>query len=146
MFNLTYLIYNNTINERRYEKGEIMNREVLGKCPICGDELHVTRISCNNCGTQIEGDFSLCKFCKLTNEQKNFVEIFIKSRGNIKEIEKELGISYPTVRGKLENVIEALGYSPKYNTPEVNKKDVLERLSKGEITSEEALKLLKGEE
>lgn len=123
-----------------------MNREVIGKCPVCGDELHVTKLSCYNCGTQIEGDFTLCKFCRLTDEQKGFVEIFIKSRGNIKEIEKELGISYPTVRGKLENVIEALGYSPKYSETEVNKKDILERLSKGEISSKEAVKLLKGEE
>lgn len=123
-----------------------MKKEVLGKCPVCGSELHVTKLGCNNCHTSIEGNFSLCKFCKLTDEQKNFVEIFIKSRGNIKEIEKEMGISYPTVRGKLENVIEALGYSPKYTAPEVDKKEILKKLSSGEITSEEAIKLLQGED
>lgn len=123
-----------------------MKREVLGKCPVCDDELHVSKLSCDNCNTNIEGDFSLCKFCKLTNDQKSFVEIFIKSRGNIKEIEKEMGISYPTVRSKLENVIESLGYSPKYTESQVNKKEVLEKLSKGEITSDEAIKLLQGEE
>ena len=123
-----------------------MKREVLGKCPVCDDELHVSKLSCDNCKTNIEGKFSLCKFCKLTNEQKSFVEIFIKSRGNIKEIEKEMGISYPTVRSKLENVIETLGYSPTYTQPEVNKKEVLEKLSSGEITSDEAIKLLQGEE
>ena len=123
-----------------------MKREALGKCPVCGGELHVTKLSCNKCHTSIEGSFSLCKFCKLSDEQKEFVEIFIKSRGNIKEIEKEMGISYPTVRGKLENVIEALGYSPKYSEPKVDKKEVLKKLSEGEITSDEALKLLQGEE
>lgn len=123
-----------------------MKREVLGKCPVCDDELHVTKLGCNNCHTSIEGNFSLCKFCKLTDEQKNFVEIFIKSRGNIKEIEKEMGISYPTVRGKLENIMESLGHSPKYEVPEVDKKEILEKLSSGEITSDEAIKLLKGEE
>ncbi|NLK44585.1 MAG: DUF2089 domain-containing protein [Tissierellia bacterium] len=123
-----------------------MKREVLGKCPVCGEELYVTKLSCHKCHTHIEGNFKLCKFCKLTEEQKNFVEVFIKSRGNIKEIEKELGISYPTVRGRLENVIEALGYSPKYTAPTVNKKEVLKKLNDGEITSEEALKLLQGEE
>jgi len=122
-----------------------MKREALGKCPVCGSELHVTKLSCNNCHTHIEGNFNLCKFCKLEKEQKDFVEIFIKSRGNIKEIEKEMGISYPTVRGKLENVIEALGYSPKYTIPKVDKKQVLSKLNSGEITSEEALKLLQGE-
>jgi hypothetical protein len=123
-----------------------MKKEVLGRCPVCGEELEVTRLSCNHCYTNIEGDFSLCKFCKLSNEQKNFVEVFIKNRGNIKEIEKELGISYPTVRNKLEDVIAALGYSPKYTESKVNKKEVLEKLSKGDISSEEAIKLLKGEE
>lgn len=123
-----------------------MKKEVLGKCPICEDELYVTKLNCSNCHTSIEGNFSLCKFCKLTDDEKSFVEIFIKSRGNIKEIEKEMGISYPTVRGKLENVIQALGYSPKYTETQVNKKSVLEKLSKGEITSDEAIKLLQGED
>lgn len=122
-----------------------MKREVLGKCPVCGDELHVAKLSCHNCHTNIEGKFSLCKFCRLTDEEKSFVEIFIKSRGNIKEIEKEMGISYPTVRGKLENVIQALGYSPEYAEPEINKKEILEKLSRGEITSDEAIKLLQGQ-
>lgn len=123
-----------------------MKREVLGKCPVCGDELFVSKLSCHNCHTHIEGDFSLCKFCKLTDEQKQFVEIFIKSRGNIKEIEKEMGISYPTVRGKLENVIESLGYNPKYSESKIDKKEILRKLDSGEITSDEALKLLQGEE
>lgn len=123
-----------------------MKREVLGKCPVCDDELHVSKLSCHNCDTTIEGKFELCKFCKLSLEQKSFVEIFIKSRGNIKEIEKEMGISYPTVRNKLENVIESLGYSPKYPGPEIDKKEILEKLSRGEITSDEAIKLLQGED
>lgn len=122
-----------------------MKREILGKCPVCGEELHVTKLSCHNCNTTIEGDFSTCKFCKLSNEQKSFLETFVKNRGNIKEIEKELGISYPTVRNKLEDVIQTLGYSPKYNEPKANQKEVLEKLSRGELSSEEAIEILKGE-
>lgn|SRR5690554_2351060 len=121
-----------------------MKKEALGRCPVCNHELDVTRLHCNYCDTTIEGKFTLCKFCKLSEEQKNFVEVFIKNRGNIKEIEKELGISYPTVRSKLENVVEALGYSAKYG-PKVDKKEVLAKLSAGEITAEEAVKLLKDE-
>lgn len=123
-----------------------MGKEVIGKCPVCGGNMEVVKITCSHCNTSIEGHFTLCKFCRLNDEQKNFIEVFVKNRGNIKEIEKELGISYPTVRNKLENVIEALGYSPKYSVPSINKKEILERLSSGEISSEEALKLLKGEE
>jgi len=69
--------------------------------------------------------------------------MFMKNRGNIKEVEKELGVSYPTVRRLLDNTIEALGYSIKNEEPTINKKDVLDQLSKGELSTEEALLLLK---
>ncbi len=122
-----------------------MKNQILGTCPVCNDELSVVRLKCDNCKTVIEGNFELDKFTYLSKEQKYFVEIFIKNRGNIKEIEKDLGISYPTVRRNLDQVIEALGYNVNLEENQVDKKDVLDRLSKGEITSEEALKILKGE-
>ncbi|MGE5630599.1 MAG: DUF2089 domain-containing protein [Caulobacteraceae bacterium] len=119
-----------------------MKKEVLGQCPICHENIEITEVSCNSCGSTIRGHFSLCKFCSLPQEHKDFAEVFIKNRGNIKEIEKELGISYPTVKGKLDSLIEALGY--KNQVPaSVNKKEILERLYRGEITSEEAVMLLK---
>ncbi|SRR5690554_4342177 len=119
-----------------------MKKEVLGECPVCNHSLKVTKLHCENCNTTIEGSFQPCKFCQLPSEYKHFIEVFIKNRGNIKEIEKELGVSYPTVRSRLENVITALGYSPK-PVSTINKKEVLEKLSKGDITAEEAVKLLK---
>lgn len=122
-----------------------MKRIVLGKCPVCDSNLKVVKLHCNQCKTSIEGEFVLDKFNYLTNEQKLFVEIFIKNRGNIKEIEKDLGISYPTVRRNLDQVIEALGYTVKPTEEEISRKDVLEKLSKGELTAEEALKKIKGE-
>lgn len=122
-----------------------MKKEVLGICPVCDSKLKVTQISCKSCGTQITGEFELCKFCQLEKEQKYFAELFIKNRGNIKEIEKELGISYPTVRRLLDEVIEALGYKEEVRHDLINQNEVLERLSKGEISSEQALKLLNGE-
>ncbi len=121
-----------------------MKKEVIGNCPICGDELFATRLSCNTCNTNIEGDFSLCKFCKLSQEEKQFIEVFIKNRGNIKDIEKEMGISYPTVKGKLDSVIKSLGYDSKDDDASINKKEILDMLNDGEISSEEALRLLKG--
>ncbi|HZX20996.1 MAG TPA: DUF2089 domain-containing protein [Clostridia bacterium] len=121
-----------------------MKKEVLGKCPVCGEELYVTELSCHKCHTHIRGDFILCRFCRLTDEQKSFAEVFIKNRGNIKEIEKELGISYPTVRGKLEDIIGAMGYSPKLEETGADKKEILKRLADGEITPEEALRFLQG--
>jgi hypothetical protein len=120
-----------------------MKKEVLSKCPVCSSKMIVTNLECTHCGTGVSGKFELTKFDYLTKEQRYFVEVFIKNRGNIKEIEKELGISYPTVRRTLDNVIEALGYKTETQEPKVNKKEVLEKLSKGEITADEALSLLK---
>ncbi|NLK72325.1 MAG: DUF2089 domain-containing protein [Clostridiales bacterium] len=117
------------------------NREALGKCPICDGNLKITEITCGDCGTSIRGKFDPCKFCRLTKEQKYFIEVFIKNRGNIKEIEKELGISYPTVRNKLDEVIEAMGYHIE-DKIRINRKEILDKLSKGEIDKDEALRLL----
>lgn len=119
-----------------------MKYELLGKCPVCGNDMKVTELSCQECRTVIRGQFEPCKFCKLSKQQKYFVEVFIKNRGNIKEIEKELAVSYPTVRNKLEEVIEALGYRVETKESSTNRKEVLDKLSKGEISKEEALKLL----
>jgi hypothetical protein len=121
-----------------------MTRDIPGKCPICGENTEVTGITCHSCGTKLDGHFHPCKFCRLTNEQKTFIDVFIKCRGNIKEVEKELGVSYPTVKNRLEDAAAALGYK---GEPEVansgKRKDVLDKLNSGEITVEEALDLLK---
>lgn len=119
-----------------------MKKEIIGKCPVCSEDLEAIRLYCNSCGTSVEGNFRLCKFCYLTKDQKKFAETFIKNRGNIKEIEKDLGISYPTVKNKLENLIEALGYKAEIKYSE-SKKDILTQLYKGEITADEAINLLR---
>ncbi|MCR4430887.1 MAG: DUF2089 domain-containing protein [Tepidanaerobacteraceae bacterium] len=120
--------------------------EIIGRCPVCNEKFVVTRLSCPKCGTGMEGEFVMCKFCYLSREQRSFIEIFIKCRGNLKEMEKELGISYPTIRSRLENVIMALGYKAEEVVEEsgANRKEILEKLEKGEISPQEALKLLKG--
>lgn len=117
-----------------------------GACPVCQGPLDVTHLHCPECGTGVEGRFELCKFCRLSREQQEFIEVFIKCRGNIREVERELGISYPTVRGRLDQVIEALGYRVEAVPDEergARRKAILDSLSRGEITSEEAVKLLK---
>lgn len=124
----------------------MVRRKVLGRCPVCRGTLDVVRMHCPSCDTSIEGRFEICKFCQLNPEQKEFIEVFIKCRGNIKEVERELGISYPTVRGRLDAVIEALGYrveAAPADDPATKRKDILEALARGEISSEEAVKQLK---
>lgn len=83
---------------------------VPGSCPICGSRLEVQRLRCPDCGTALEGRFELCSFCSLTLEQRQFAELFIVARGNLREMERMLGMSYPAVRARLESVIEALGH------------------------------------
>lgn len=119
-----------------------MKKNLLGQCPVCSNELKVTELTCLKCKTKISGEFHLDKFSRLDKEKLYFAEVFIKNRGNIKEIEKELGISYPTVRKLLDEVIIALGYTNKIEYSESEKNEILEKLSKGEISSEEALKML----
>lgn len=118
--------------------------EIIGKCPVCGSGTEVTRISCNECDTHIEGHFKPCKFCRLSQEQKAFIDVFIKCRGNIKEVEKELGVSYPTVKNRLEDAASALGHRIEPDAVDPGKrKEVLDKLNNGEISVEEALNLLK---
>lgn len=125
-----------------------MAREALGKCPVCGENTEITTIYCNDCGTKIEGHFDLCKFCRLTEDQKSFIETFIKCRGNIKEVEKELGISYPTVKNRLDDAANALGYENPQSTAQEeemlrHRMEILDELENGELSVEDALNLLK---
>lgn len=119
-----------------------MSKKMLTVCPVCSKPLCVTRLRCNACDTTIEGTFESCKFCQLTEEQRDFIEVFLTSRGNIKEVERLLGISYPTVRSRLDAVIEALGYRIEREQND-QRRQILEALDKGEITSEEAIRLLR---
>ena len=106
--------------------------------------LHVTRLHCPSCGTTIEGDFQAERLLALTPEQRSFVYSFLRNRGNIREMEKELGISYPTVRARLDQVIAALGIEPvKAADNKPTRKEVLEMLSRGELTQEQAMEMLK---
>lgn len=120
-----------------------MSKPILTKCPVCGKAMSVTKLHCGSCHTFIEGRFEPCRFCRLDAEQRQFVEVFLTSRGNIKEVERLLGISYPTVRSRLDNVLEALGYRVEREQDQ-RRKEIIEALDKGEITSQEAIKLLQG--
>lgn len=121
-----------------------MSYPVINACPICRHSLHVTKLECSNCHTIIENNFTLSKFASLSDEQMHFVEVFLVSRGNIKEVEKELGISYPTVRGKLNDIIALMGHDKKLEeTSEQSKSQIIAMLENDEITTKEAIHLLK---
>ncbi len=117
----------------------------LPRCPVCGEEMVVERLRCPTCGISVEGEFLTNPFTYLKDEEVNFLLVFLKARGNIKEVERILGISYPTVRNRLNNVLKSLGITPVEEEEEqrVNVKEILEKLDKREISPEEAKKLLK---
>ncbi len=124
-----------------------MVKNVIGQCPICESDLVVTKLKCNHCNTEISGEFQLSKFNYLSKEHLYFIEVFIKNRGNIKQIEKELKISYPTVKRNLDEVIQSLGYQVTNDdhSKESNKEEIFRKLERKEITALEAAKLLKNE-
>ena len=124
-----------------------MANPVVAKCPICSEQLKVVRLECDSCGTRMEGSFSLGRFHALSPDQLDFLEIFIRARGNFKDIERELGISYPTVRSRLDAMIRALGF-PSQAEPDresERRKEILRELAEGRIAADDAANLLESE-
>jgi hypothetical protein len=120
---------------------------VIGRCPVCGDTVYVSRLHCRNCDTALEGQFSLGRFYQLSPAQLAFVENFIRCEGKLTRVQEELGISYPTARSRLTEVIRALGYEVGEEPeplPAEERRTILERLAVGELTSAEAVERLKG--
>lgn len=130
--------------------GEKMKYKAPSKCPVCGEKLSITKLGCHKCSTSIEGAFEPCEFCSLPEDDLHFLKVFVKCRGSIKEVEKEMGISYPTVRGKLDALIKSLGLEVISKETEIDKEsrkimknEILDRLSKGELTPKEATEKIK---
>ena len=125
-----------------------MAHDVISTCPVCSGELAVTRLRCSSCGTTLEGDFAVGRFARLSREQMALLESFLRSRGNLRDIERELGISYPTVRARVEALVRALGFGPRDDDgaaadheprPESASREViLKRLARHEISAEDA--------
>jgi len=145
-----------------------MARDVISTCPVCQHELMITRLQCRSCGTALEGEFGVGRFGRLEREQLAFLESFLRSRGNLKEMERELGISYPTVRGRLEALLRSLGLAdesvsvidealdepmaeigPDVDEPDrvqelgAQRKAILERLARHEMAADEAAEALR---
>lgn len=133
-----------------------MPHDVISTCPVCAEELSVSRLHCRSCGTTLEGDFSAGRFGRLSREQLAVLESFLRSRGNLKDMERELGISYPTVRARVDALVKALGLAEDDADAEIvevlnepvaaaDQRTILERLARHEITAEEASAALRGE-
>ncbi|HET7473032.1 MAG TPA: DUF2089 domain-containing protein [Candidatus Limnocylindrales bacterium] len=125
-----------------------MAHDVISTCPVCAGELAVTRLRCTSCGTTLEGEFSVGRFARLSRDQMALLESFLRSRGNLRDIEREMGISYPTVRSRVEALVRALGFGPRDDDateagddddrPADTREAILGRLARHEITAEDA--------
>jgi hypothetical protein len=138
-----------------------MVHDVIATCPVCSGELTIARLHCRSCGTALEGEFGVGRFGRLDREQLALLESFLRARGNLKEMERELGISYPTVRARVDALVRALGLADGPATdvvdadlvdePETNpsgdaaeqRREILERLAKRELSAEDAAAALR---
>ena len=118
---------------------------LLTTCPVCGGPLHAVRLSCGECHSSLEGEFTLGWLGRLSREQLEFVELMVKNRGNINGVAGELKIAYNTARSRLDDIVEALGYSaaPAETNGRADRRAVLDRLAAKEISVEDAMKLLR---
>jgi len=108
--------------------------------------MQVTVLSCDHCGTEVHGNFESSGLQRLAAEQLDFVEVFVRCRGNLKEVERELHLSYPTIRTRLDQVVQDMGYGLPIVQTNQNAADILDALSTGDLTFDEALLKLRGED
>lgn len=131
----------------------------LSRCPVCEAALHITEMTCARCSTRIAGMFDACRFCRLAPEHLAFVETFLRCEGNLSRVEKELSLSYPTVRNRLSAALVALGFvngaedldsreetAPPPANPLVvsRRRHILESLERGDMSAAEAAEALRG--
>lgn len=113
------------------------------KCPVTGEALEVTRLESPSSGIVIEGRFQPNEFALLEGEHLEYLRLFIKVRGNLKEVERILGLSYPTVRLRFENMLKSLGYEyEEVVETKTDRAEILAQLEKGEISVDDATKRL----
>jgi hypothetical protein len=145
--------------------------QIDGNCPVCGNDMVISRLSCGNCGSALEGFFSLrersagsaavvqyrgarddrgdeARFGRLAHldgAQLDFVEVFLRCRGIIKHVEDMLGISYPTVKARLADVLETMGFNPEGDLPAADRRvrrEILADLAAGRVSTDEVLQIL----
>ena len=126
-----------------------MKRQIAN-CPSCDRPLQVTELTCSACQLRLQGQFERgCKFCALEPEQRRLLDVFLSCRGVVREMEKALGLSYPTVRGRVNALLVALGYAPSSEEVETQegraarRREIVAQLAAGEMTAEEGAAALR---
>ncbi len=116
-------------------------RRPPSSCPVCNQRLATTRLTCPDCNTELSGAFAQCEFCALTDEDRDVLRVFLASRGNMKDLERHLGVSYPTARARFDALLGKLGIERPV-TPAPSRVELMEQVARGEIDIDEAMKRL----
>ena len=116
-------------------------RRPPSNCPVCSTKLALTRLSCPSCETELSGAFAQCEFCVLTDEDRDVLRVFLASRGNMKDLERHLGVSYPTARARFDGLLAKLGIE-RTAAPAPSRVELMEQVARGEIDIDEALRRL----
>ena len=111
-------------------------------CPVCGERLALTRLSCEDCGTELSGAFGACDFCALGDEDREILRVFLSSRGNMKDVERHLGVSYPTARSRFDALLGRLGLSPQREPPRGRSAGGARGLARGDMDVDAAEDLI----
>ena len=115
------------------------------RCPSCQGAMHVEKLSCGSCGTEVQGHYAPCPVCTLGPEHRALFDLFLETRGNLKDVQRALKVSYPTTRQRIEELFTALGLGARAQEEKPAPMDVLRRVGAGELTVEQAEELLRGE-
>jgi hypothetical protein len=114
-------------------------------CPVCSERLALTRLSCPSCATELSGVFLTCEFCGLTDEDREVLRVFLASRGNMKDLERHLGVSYPTARARFDALLGKMGIERPAPAAPSSRLELMEQVARGEIEIDEALKRLESQ-
>jgi len=117
-------------------------RRPPSNCPVCNSRLAVTRLSFPSCETELSGAFASCEFCVLSDEDREVLRVFLASRGNMKDLERHLGVSYPTARARFDALLGRLGIDRAPAPPAPGRVELMEQVARGEIDIDEALRRL----
>jgi len=130
------------VNERGPVPARPVEHRAPRDCPVCGDHLAVTRLGCGTCGSELAGIFASCEFCALSDAELALLRVFLTSRGNLREVEKHLGVSYPTARARFSELLDKLGLAPAVGQSSLTRDQVLSEVVSGALSPDEAARLL----
>src|SRR5438067_8080583 len=118
--------------------GRNLDRRPPLNCPVCSEKLALTRLACPACSTELSGAFATCEFCALSDDDREVLRVFLASRGNMKELERHLGVSYPTARARFDALLAKIGIE-RPAQPAASRIELMDQVARGEIDIDTAL-------